>query len=74
MLLFLAVKTGLLLLSLTAAKLAIQLREVITLSACAVNGKRGREIDLPRAVHSILNEISKIGRYEANNSRKLISL
>lgn len=71
---FLAVNTGPLLLSTTAAKLAIQLREVIALSVFAVNGKRGREIDLPRAIHSILNETSKIGRYEASNSRKLIYL
>lgn len=58
------------LLSSAAAKLDIRLKTVITLSASMVNEERGRAIDLPRLIHSILNKISKIGRYEANNSRR----
>lgn len=58
------------LLSSAAAKLDIQLKTVIALSASVANGERGREIDLPRVIHSILNRISKIGTYEASNSRR----
>lgn len=56
-------KLGPLLLSSAAVKLDIQPKPVISLSASVVNRERGRESDLPRATHPILNKTAEIGRY-----------